>query len=144
MSNYKMQEFCLCMCVCERVSICCTIISRTGVLTFSPSLQIVLSGISLHEHTKVKDHVLEQLQGALPVRRGQHGDPGVVAVQAHGRLRPLPADLVAALDRQAEVGEERDGGLEVLDRDPDVLESDAHALTVGQDRPVDRPSSPKG
>src|SRR3546814_10257187 len=48
---------------------------------------------------------------------------------------PVAADGVAADDGEAEIGEERDGLLEVADRDADVLELDGHAPNLGQQTP---------
>src|SRR4051794_8290795 len=72
--------------------------------------------------------VLEELEPAVAVRRLEHGDLGVVAVQADGGVGPLPADRVTAKDGQPEIGEEGDRRLEVADGDADVLQRDGHGL----------------
>jgi hypothetical protein len=74
--------------------------------------------------------VLEELQAAVAVRRLEHRDPGAVAVEADGRIGPLAAHRVAAEDRETEVGEEGDRGLDVANGDADVLECDAHASSA--------------
>src|ERR687893_2205377 len=74
--------------------------------------------------------VLEELQAAVAVWRLEHGDVGVVAVEADGRVGPLSADRVTAEDGQPEVGEEVDRRVEVADGDADVLEFDGHALNA--------------
>ena len=70
--------------------------------------------------------VLEELEATVAVRRLQHRDLGVVAVEADGGVGPLATDRVAADDRQPEVGEEGDRRFEVADGDADVLELDGH------------------
>ena len=67
---------------------------------------------------------------SVAVRRLQHGDLGVVAVEADGGVGPLATDGVAADDGQPEVGEEGDRRFEVTDGDADVLELDGHALHI--------------
>jgi len=67
--------------------------------------------------------VLEQLDASVPVRGAEQRDPGVVAVEPDGCVRPLPADLVGAQEGEAEVGEEGDGGVQVTDGDADVFKS---------------------
>jgi hypothetical protein len=74
--------------------------------------------------------VLEELEATAAVGGLQHGDVGVVAVEADGRVGPLTADRVAAEDGEPEVGEEGDRRLEVADGDPDVLELDGHVRTL--------------
>ncbi|EON24614.1 multi-sensor signal transduction histidine [Nocardioides sp. CF8] len=71
--------------------------------------------------------VLEELETTVAVRRLEHGDLGVVAVEADGGVGPLPADRVAAQHGEAEVGEEGDRSVDVAYGDPDVLEGDGHA-----------------
>ena len=70
--------------------------------------------------------VLEELEAAVAVWRLEHGDVGVVAVEAHGGVCPLATDRVAAHDGQPEVGKEGDRHFEVMDGDADVLELDGH------------------
>ena len=77
---------------------------------------------------RVRVEVLEELETTVAVRRLEHGDLGVVAVEADGGVGPLAADRVTAEDGQAEVGEEGDRRFEVADGDADVLELDGHAL----------------
>ena len=72
--------------------------------------------------------VLEELEAAVAVWRLEHGDLGVVAVEADGGVGPLSTDSVTAEDGQTEVGEEGDRRFEVADGDADVLEFDGHAL----------------
>src|SRR4051812_38986117 len=74
--------------------------------------------------------VLEELDASVAVRRLEHGDVGVVAVQSDGRVGPLPTDRVATKDGETEVGEEGDGLFEIADGDADVLELDGHACTL--------------
>ena len=74
--------------------------------------------------------VLEELEAAVAVRRLEHGDLGVVAVEADGAVGPLSTDNVTAEDGQAEVGEEGDRRFHVPDGDADVLQLDGHALHV--------------
>ncbi len=71
--------------------------------------------------------VLEELEATAAVRRLEHRDLGVVAVEADGGVGPLAADRVTAEDGQTEVGEEGDRRFEVADGDADVLEFDGHA-----------------
>ncbi len=54
----------------------------------------------------------------------------MVAVEADGGVRPLPADGVTTEHAQTQVGEEGDRGLEVPHRDTDVLELDGHTSTL--------------
>nr|WP_227425853.1 hypothetical protein [Pengzhenrongella sicca] len=65
--------------------------------------------------------VLEQFEATVAVWRLEHGDVGVVALDADGGVGPLSADCVPALDGQPEVGEEGDRRFEVTDGDADVL-----------------------
>src|SRR3954453_11475938 len=76
--------------------------------------------------------VLEELEATVPVRRLEHGNFRMVAVEADGRVRPLAADRVPAQDGQPEVGEEGDRRFEVTNGDADVLELDRHAWHVTQ------------
>jgi hypothetical protein len=72
--------------------------------------------------------VLEELEATVAVWRLEHGNVGVVAVEADGGVRPLSTDRVPAQNGQPEVGEESDRGFEVTDGDADVFEPDGHAL----------------
>jgi hypothetical protein len=72
--------------------------------------------------------VLEELEATVAVWRLEHGDLGVVAVEADGCVGPLSTDRVTTEDGEPEVGEEGDRRFEVADGDPDVLELDGHAL----------------
>jgi len=74
--------------------------------------------------------VLEELDVTVAVWRLEHGDVGVVAVEADGGVGPLATDSVTAEGGQSEVGEEGDRGFEVADCDADVLEFDWHAWHV--------------
>src|SRR4051794_22137677 len=95
---------------------------------------------------RLRMDVLEQLQSSVAVWRLEHGDVGVVAVQADGGVGPLPADGVTAKDGQTEVGEERDGLFKIADGDADVLELDGHGSMLARrgvrsrSRPLARPS----
>ena len=64
---------------------------------------------------------LEELEATVAVRRLEHGDLGVVAIEADGGVGPLSTDRVTAEDGQAEVGEESDRRFQVADGDADVL-----------------------
>src|SRR3954470_21688371 len=81
--------------------------------------------------------VLEQLQATVAVRRPEHRDLGVIAIEADGGVGPLSADRVTAKNAQPEVGEEGDRLFEVADGDADVLELDGHRF-YSCDRGVDR------
>ena len=72
-------------------------------------------------------NVFEELEAAVAVWRLEHGDVGVVAVEADGGVGPLSTDRVTAEDGQPEVGEEGDRRFEVADGDADVLQFDGHA-----------------
>src|SRR6478735_9363858 len=71
--------------------------------------------------------VLEELEATVSVWCLEHGDVGVVAVEADRGVGPFATDCVTPEDGQPEVGEEGDGCFEVADGDPDVLESYGHA-----------------
>lgn len=71
--------------------------------------------------------VLEEFDLASTIRGLQHGDPGVVAVQPHRRVGPLTADGVLPHQREAEIREECDRGVQVANGDADVFEPDVHA-----------------
>jgi hypothetical protein len=71
--------------------------------------------------------VLEQLKPPVTVWGLEHGDVGVVAVQANGGIRPLSTDRIPAQDSQSEIDEEGDRCLKVTDGDSDILELDGHA-----------------
>ena len=70
----------------------------------------------------------KKLKAAVAVWRLEHGDVGVVAVEADGSVGPLATDRVTAKDGQTEVGEEGDRRFEVAHGDADVLEFDGHPL----------------
>ena len=78
----------------------------------------------------------------LPSRRLEHGDIGVVAVEADSGVGPLSTDRVTAEDGKPEVGEEGDRRFEVADGDPDVLEFDGHALHAIESTPSVRAAGP--
>jgi len=67
------------------------------------------------------DVVPAQLQLAVAVRGPHHRDLAPDAVQADGAVRPQALDLPLAFQLHAELGEERDGGVQVVDDDPDVV-----------------------
>jgi hypothetical protein len=71
--------------------------------------------------------VLEQFETTLTVWCPEHGQLDVVAVESDRDVGPFPADGVLADDRQPEVGEELDRGIEVADRNGNVLQLDSHA-----------------
>jgi hypothetical protein len=52
--------------------------------------------------------VLEELEATVAIWCLEHGDLGVVAVEADGGVGPLATDSVTAEDGQSEVGEEGD------------------------------------
>ena len=62
-----------------------------------------------------------QLQLAVAVRGPHHRDLAPDAVQADGAVRHQPLDLPLAFQFHAELGEERDGGVQVIDDDGDVV-----------------------
>ena len=70
--------------------------------------------------------VLEELEATVAVWRLEHGDVGVVAVEAYGGVAPLSTDRVTAEDGEPEVDEEGDRRFEVADGDTDVLKLDGH------------------
>ncbi len=70
--------------------------------------------------------VLEEFEATAAVWRLEHGDVGVVAVEAHGGVGPLATNRVATEDGQTKIGKERDCRLEVTDGDTDILEFDGH------------------
>src|SRR4051812_31000915 len=72
--------------------------------------------------------VLEQLQATGAVRRPEHRDLRVIAIEADGGVGPLSTDRVTAENAQPEVGEEGDRLVKVADGDSDVLELDGHRL----------------
>jgi hypothetical protein len=73
--------------------------------------------------------VFEEFEATVAVRRLEHGDLGVVAVEADSGVGLLSTNGVAAENAQAEVGEEGDRLVEVADSDPDVLELDGHEFS---------------
>src|SRR4051794_9015493 len=72
--------------------------------------------------------VLEKLEATVAVWRLEHGDVGVVAVEADSGVGPLSTDRVTPEDGQPEVDEEGDRRFKVADGDTDVLELDGHGL----------------
>jgi hypothetical protein len=64
---------------------------------------------------------LRQLHPAVAVRSPHHGDVGADVVEPDDLAHPIPLDRRLALQLHAELGEERLGGLEVLDNDEDVV-----------------------
>src|SRR4051794_750298 len=77
---------------------------------------------------RVGVEVLEELEATVAVRRLEHRDVGVVAVEADGGVGPLSLDRGTADNGQPEIREEGDRRFEVADGDADVLELDGHAL----------------
>jgi len=75
-------------------------------------------------------NVLEELQLTLAVRGLEHGNFGVVAVEAYSCVRPFPTDRVTTQYRQPEVGEKRNGLFQVANGDAYVLEFDRHVPHV--------------
>src|SRR5215471_19119024 len=61
------------------------------------------------------------VSSSLDVRGPHHRDVAPHAVESDGAVRPRPFDLPLALQLQAELGEERDGGIQVVDDDGDVV-----------------------
>jgi hypothetical protein len=63
------------------------------------------------------------VSSSLPWPSGgpHHRDLGPDAVQADGAVRPQALDLPLAFQLHAELGEERDGGVQVVDDDTDVV-----------------------
>ena len=92
---------------------------------------------------RVGVHVLEEFDPAAAVGRRQHRDVGGVAVEPDGGVGPLPADAVTAQQRQAEVGEERDRGIDVTDGDADIVESGWHAPQPSHRTPAPRHFAPR-
>src|SRR5215216_5874047 len=84
-----------------------------------------LRGLRLY---RVGVDVLEELEATVTVWRLEHGDVGVVAVEADRGVGPLSTDRVTTEDGQPQVGKEDDRCFEVADGDADVLEFDGHAL----------------
>ena len=68
--------------------------------------------------------VFGQLQLAVAVRSPHHRDVAPDAVESDGAVRPRAFDLRLAVKLQAELGEERDSRVQVVDDDADVV----HAL----------------
>ena len=66
---------------------------------------------------------LRQLQLAVPVRGPHHGDITTHAVESDGAVRPASLDLRLALQLKSELGEERDGGIQIVDDDAHVVHS---------------------
>src|SRR5690606_32331458 len=62
-----------------------------------------------------------QLEPAVTVRRTHHGNLDALVAQSGDATGPVSFDGSARLDLEAELGEEFDGGVEVLDRDADVV-----------------------
>ncbi len=65
--------------------------------------------------------VLGQLQLAVAVRGPHHRDVAPDAVESDGAVGPEAFDLGLAFQFHAELGEERDGGVQVVDDDADVI-----------------------
>lgn len=76
--------------------------------------------------------VFKEFEEAAAIGRLEHGDLGVVPVEAHRGVSPLSIDYLAADDGEAEIGEERDRFLKVADRNANVLEPDGHASTLSR------------
>src|SRR5438270_12185103 len=80
--------------------------------------------------------VLEQLQATFAVRRLEHRDLGVVAVEADRGVGPLSTDRATAGNAEPKVGEEGDRLFEVADRDADVHELDGNSISTPVPRVV--------
>ncbi len=65
--------------------------------------------------------VLGQLQLALAVRGPHHRDVAPDGVESDGAVRPEAFDLSLVFWLHAELGEECDGGVQVVDDDGDVV-----------------------
>src|SRR5215510_12071807 len=65
--------------------------------------------------------VLRQLQLAVAVRGPHHRDVAPDAFESDGAVRPKAFDLSLAFQLHAELGEERDGGIQVFNDDGDVV-----------------------
>src|ERR1700687_1499391 len=65
--------------------------------------------------------VLAQLQLAVAVRGPHHRDVAPDAVESDGAVRPKAFDLPRAFQLHAELGEERDSRVQVVDDDSDVF-----------------------
>jgi hypothetical protein len=68
--------------------------------------------------------VFEELEATVAVRRLEHRDVGVVALEADGGVGPLATDRVTAEHGQPEVSKEGDRRFEIADGDADVLKFD--------------------
>src|SRR3954451_4763345 len=64
---------------------------------------------------------LRQLDPAVAVRGPHHGDVGTDVVEPDGAVHRRPLDLRLAFQLHTEFGEERFGGLEVVDDDENVV-----------------------
>ncbi|GAA4284168.1 hypothetical protein GCM10022261_16990 [Brevibacterium daeguense] len=58
----------------------------------------------------------------------------MVAIEADGRVGPLAADRVTTQNRETEIGEEGDRGLQVAHGDSDILKLDSHGLRLASTR----------
>ena len=68
-----------------------------------------------------------------------HRDAAPDAVEPDGAVRPKPFDLPLAFQLHAELGEERDSGIQVLDDDGDVVHPlNGHACEHKQRRAAGR------
>src|SRR5712691_2074549 len=65
--------------------------------------------------------VLRQLQLAVTIRGPHHRDVAPDAVESDGAVRPKAFDLPLAFQFHAELGEERDSRVQVVDDDGDVV-----------------------
>lgn len=75
--------------------------------------------------------VLRQLEPALAVGGPHHRDLRSHVVETHDTFRPTSLDRLPALQTHAELDEERDRRLEVVDHDCDVVHTlDRHAPSV--------------
>ena len=64
---------------------------------------------------------LRQLKPAVAVRGPHHGDVGTNVVEPDDAVHPTPLERRLALQLHTEFGEERFGGLEVVDNDENVV-----------------------
>jgi hypothetical protein len=65
--------------------------------------------------------VPRQLQLAVAVRGPHHRDLAPEAVESNGAVRPEAFDLPLAFQFHTELGEECDGGVQVVDDDGDIV-----------------------
>lgn len=80
-----------------------------------------------------------QFDPAVPVGGPHHGDVSTDVVEADGLADPRSLDRRLAFDLHADLGEERPGGVEVLDHDEDAIhpmEPHGSSIWSGQEGPL--------